>query len=53
MELASGFLLWIADIVGVKWIRNETSPFKKVVKSLTFLIVGIILVMVCFAFWYS
>jgi hypothetical protein len=53
MELVSGFLLWIADLSGVKWIRKERSSFKKVVKSVTFLIVGIILVMGCFAFWYS
>ena len=53
MELVSGFLLWIADVFGVKWIRQEKSKFKKLVKAVTFLIVGVFLVMLFFVFWYS
>lgn len=53
MELVSGFLLWIADVFGIKWVRQETNAFKKVVKAVTFLIVGTILVMMYFVFWYS
>jgi hypothetical protein len=44
MELVSGILLWFADVFGVKWVRQETNKFRKVVKTITFLFVGIILV---------
>ena len=53
MELISGFLLWTADVMGVKWVRGEQNKFKKVLKGLTFLIAGIILVMLYFVVWYS
>lgn len=45
MELVSGFLLWLADIAGVKWVRQEENRFRKVVKAITFLVVGIVVVM--------
>ena len=53
MELVSGFLLWIADVLGVKWVRQESNKFKKAVKAIAFLIVGIALVMIFFVFWYG
>ena len=49
MELLSGILLWLGDVFGVKWVRQEPSRFRKVVKAITFLVVGIILVIVYFA----
>lgn len=52
MELVSGFLLWLADIFGVKWVQQERMPFKKILKALAFLIVGIILVILFFVLWY-
>lgn len=52
MELVSGFLLWLADIFGVKWVRQEGSSLRKIVKALTFLIVGIILTILFFVIWY-
>lgn len=48
MEIISGFLLWTADVVGVKWVRNENNKVKKVLKLFTFLIAGILLTMVYF-----
>ena len=48
MELVSGFLLWFGDVFGVKWVRQETNKFRKVVKMITFLLVGIILVIAYF-----
>ena len=45
MELVSGVLLWLADVLGVKWVRQESSTFKKVVKAVTFLLVGLILIL--------
>ncbi len=48
MELVSGFLLWIGDVFGVKWVTQETNKFNKVVKAITFLFAGIIFVMICF-----
>lgn len=48
MELVSGILLWLGDVFGVKWVRQETNKFRKVVKMTTFLFVGIILVIVYF-----
>ncbi|WP_299705895.1 hypothetical protein [uncultured Pontibacter sp.] len=51
MELVSGVLLWLADVVGVKWVRQEASTFKKVVKTITFLLVGVVLVIGYFVFF--
>jgi len=48
MEIISGFLLWTADILGVKWVRDEKSKVKKVMKSFIFLIAGILLTMLYF-----
>ena len=48
MELVSGFLLWLADVFGVKWVRQETNKFEKVVKAVTFLFAGIILLIIYF-----
>jgi len=43
----------MADVSGIKWIRQEKNQFKKAVKALTLLIVGIVLVMASFVFWYA
>lgn len=51
MELVSGILLWLGDVFGIKWVREESNKFKKVVKAVTFVFVGIILVMVYFVFF--
>ncbi len=48
MELVSGILLWLADVFGVKWVRQEPNKFRKVVKAITFLFVGIILAIAYF-----
>jgi hypothetical protein len=48
MELVSGFILWLGDVFGLKWVRQETNIFRKVQKATTFLVVGIIAVMVYF-----
>jgi hypothetical protein len=45
MELVSGFLLFLGDVFGLKWVRQETNIFRKVLKALTFLVVGVIVVM--------
>ncbi len=49
MELVSGVLLWLADVFGVKWVRQETNKFRKVVKVVTFLVAGTFLVVLYFA----
>ncbi|MBX0332593.1 hypothetical protein K3G39_05025 [Pontibacter sp. HSC-14F20] len=49
MELVSGILLWLSDVLGIKWVKEETNKFRKVVKAVTFLLVGIILVIMYFA----
>jgi hypothetical protein len=49
MELVAGFLLWIGDVLGVKWIRKENNSFKKLVKAITYLLVGVVIVMLYFA----
>jgi hypothetical protein len=51
MELVSGILLWIGDVFGVKWVRQEPNNLRKVVKAITFLFVGIILVILYFVFF--
>jgi hypothetical protein len=48
MELVSGLLLWLGDVLGIKWVRSEPNKFRKVVKALTFIIVGFILVIMYF-----
>jgi len=48
MELVSGFFLWLGDVFGLKKVRQEPNIFRKVLKALTFLVVGIIVVMMYF-----
>jgi hypothetical protein len=48
MEIVSGILLWLGDVFGVKWVRQESNKFRKVVKVITFLFLGIIFVIVYF-----
>ena len=48
MELVSGFFLWLGDVFGLKWVKRETNIFSKVLKALSFLVVGIIVVMMYF-----
>jgi hypothetical protein len=48
MELVSGLLLWLCDVLGIKLVRGEPNKFRKVVKAFTFLFVGIILVIMYF-----
>jgi len=43
MEPVAGLLLWIGDVLGVKWIRKENSNFKRLVKAITFLLTGVLL----------
>lgn len=49
MELMSGVLLWLGDVSGVRWVRQERNKLKKVVKVITFLFVGTILAIAYFA----
>ena len=48
MELVSGVLLWLGDVLGIKWIRQEPNKLKKVAKVIIFLLVGVILVIIYF-----
>lgn len=52
MELVAGFLLWIGDILGVKWIRKESNQLKKLAKFVTFLLLGVLLLMLLFMISY-
>jgi len=49
MELVAGFLLWVSDVLGVKWIRKEKNSIKKLAKAVTFLLTGVVIVMLYFA----
>lgn len=53
MELVSGFLLWIADIMGIRWVRKEKNGIRKAAKLLAFLVAGVIVVMLVFMLAYS
>jgi hypothetical protein len=44
MELVSGVLLWLADVFGIKWVRQEASAFKRIGKAIIFVLVGLILI---------
>lgn len=52
MELVAGFILWIGDVFGVKWTRQEPNKFKKLAKLVTFLLLGVILLMLYFVITY-
>lgn len=53
MELVSGFLLWISEILGIKWVRQERNPWKKAAKGMVFLLMGIVLVIAVFVLVYG
>ena len=46
MELVTGFLIWMAEILGVRWIRQEKDKFRKGVRAVVFLLLGVILLMI-------
>jgi hypothetical protein len=48
MEPVAGLLLWIGDVIGVKWIRKENRIFKKLVKAITFLLIGVFILILYF-----
>jgi hypothetical protein len=48
MEAVAGLLLWVADLSGIKWIRHEKNPVKKMFKTFSFLILGVVMVMLLF-----
>ena len=52
MEIVSGILLGAADVIGVKWIRDEKNTAKKVLKTAVFLVGGIISVIGVFVLIY-
>ena len=35
-------LLSIADVVGVKWVRDEKNPVRKAFKGLVFVVLGVV-----------
>lgn len=53
MELIAGFFLWIADVLGVKWVRKEGTALRKAARFLMFLVAGILIVMLAFTLTYS
>jgi hypothetical protein len=46
MEIVSGFLLWLTDVFGLRWIRKESSIVWKVVRAITFLLIGVFSVVI-------
>lgn len=52
MELLTGFLLWLADILGMRWVKQEKGKFRRGVRAVVFLLVGVILVMIVFVLSY-
>jgi hypothetical protein len=53
MELVSGLLLWIAEILGIKWVRQEKNGLKKAARAVIFLAAGILLTMVFFVIYHA
>jgi hypothetical protein len=43
----------MGDVLGVKWVRNEENQLKKAVKAISFLIIGVILLILFMVFWYG
>jgi hypothetical protein len=52
MELLSGLILWMGDVLGLKWVIGEKNNWRKVAKAITYVLAGIILVIVVFAVTY-
>jgi hypothetical protein len=52
MEIISGLILWMGDVLGLKWVIGEKNKWRKVAKAIIYLLAGIILVMVVFAVLY-
>jgi preprotein translocase subunit SecG len=52
MEPFAGLLLWMGDVFGVKWIRKEPNRLKKFARWLTFLFLGVFLLMLFFVITY-
>jgi hypothetical protein len=52
MEIISGFLLWIGDVLGVKWVIEEKNKWRKAGKAAIYVFAGIILIMLFFAVFY-
>jgi uncharacterized membrane protein len=48
MELIGGFLLWLADIVGIKRVSKERRILAKVLKVVVFLVAGFVAVVLFF-----
>jgi hypothetical protein len=54
MELVSGFLLWfLVDVCGIKSIRGEKSLIRKIVRSIAFILVGFVCVVLYFSIFSS
>jgi hypothetical protein len=53
MELIAGFFLWIADVSGIKWVREETKVGGRIARFLIFLVAGILVVLLTFTLIYS
>jgi hypothetical protein len=48
MELIGGFLLWLADIAGIKWVTKKRGKLGILVRVAVYLIVGFIAVVLFF-----
>lgn len=46
-------LLSIADVVGVKWVKDEKNPIRRAVKGLVFVVLGVITLVGAFAVFYG
>lgn len=52
MELVSVALLWVGDVMGLKWVRDEPDGLKRLAKGLIYLVSGVIAVMITFALFF-
>lgn len=53
MGFIAGFFLWAADVLGIKWVREERNGVRRAARFLVFLVVGIFIVMLAFTLTYS
>ena len=48
MELLAGFFLWIGDVAGIKWVRQETNPARKFFKAIAYVLAAFVVIVLAF-----
>jgi len=50
MEIVAGFFLWLGEILGINWIKKERNTVSRILKGVTFFLVGFVAVILYLVF---